>query len=121
VTTTAGRKTVRKKPTRRAKAKKKRGTRRKARPSPEQRTLTRGPRLTRVITKKLKRKLSRGEVLGMLCRVMSVEPDAESILFSEPLAGKQFALPVPTFKVDGGAVRALGLKAGQEVWLSLRA
>jgi len=111
------RKTVRKKPTK--PAKKKRGTRRQAPAHVEQRLLTTGPHLQRVVTK-LKRK-GPGEVLGMRCRIMSMEPDAEMILLSEPLAGKQFAVPLPTFKLDGGAVRGLGLKKGQEVWLSLRA
>lgn len=70
-------------------------------------------------TKKKRKK--RSEVVGMRCRVMSMEPDAEMVLLSEPLAGKQFSVPLSTFKLDGSAVRGLGLKKGQEVWLSLHA
>jgi hypothetical protein len=60
------------------------------------------------------------EVIGMRCRVLQVEPDAEAIVLTEPVSGQRFSLPLVSPKRDGQIAASFQPLAGHDVWLSVR-
>jgi hypothetical protein len=96
---------IRKRPRKRA------PRRRRARPGA-------GKVLRQIVRQRPRSQKTRG-ILTMRCRVASVVSEGEFVVFVEPVERLQFALPLPSKKRDGSSVRALNLKEGQDVWLSI--
>jgi hypothetical protein len=93
---------------------------RKKRVARRHRTEPRGI-LVRQIIRKRPRARKSAEVLGLRCRVTSIMIQDELLVMADDVEGRVIAIPVVSPGRDGRHLRALGLREGQDVWLSVRA